>query len=85
LSKLLALGMELEEVIAAATVAPARALGATGAGLGTLRAGSPGDVAVYRLVEGHFEFRDVFGGTLPAERRLEPVLTVRAGQVMRRC
>ncbi len=44
LSKFLLLGLSLDEVIAMATVAPAAALGPSGAGLGALAIGAEADV-----------------------------------------
>jgi len=59
LSKFLALGMSLPEVIHASTAGPAQAIGKPG--LGTLDIGTPGDVSVLRLETGEFEFQDVHG------------------------
>jgi len=80
MSKLLSLGMPLERVIAAATSAPARAIGRPD--LGTLRAGSPADVTVLDDRTGAFEYMDVTGRTMTGRRRLVPVLTVARGQVL---
>ena len=80
MSKLLSLGMPLERVIAAATAAPARAIGRPD--LGTLRRGSPADVTVLDDRTGAFEYMDVTGRTMTGRRRLVPVLTVIGGQVL---
>jgi dihydroorotase len=80
MSKLLSLGMPLERVIAAATSAPARAIGRPD--LGTLRPGSPADVTVLDDRTGAFEYVDVTGRTMTGRRRLVPVLTVAGGQVL---
>lgn len=56
LSKFLNLGMSLRDVIARATVRPAAAMRRPD--LGTLRVGSPADIALFRLDEGHFIFHD---------------------------
>lgn len=69
LSKFWNLGLSLEEVIAAATAGPARALGREGA-LGTLREGAPGDVTLLAVEEGTFSFRDAVGQELVGNRRL---------------
>lgn len=79
LSKFLALGMTLEEVIAAATAAPARAIGRQGA-LGRIEVGRVADLAVFTLEEGPVIFLDANGNTLPGERRLVARWTVRAGE-----
>ncbi|HEV2283603.1 MAG TPA: amidohydrolase/deacetylase family metallohydrolase [bacterium] len=80
MSKLLSLGMPLERVIAAATSAPARAIGRPD--LGTLRPGSPADVTVLDDRTGAFEYMDVTGRTMMGRRRLVPVLTLAGGQVL---
>src|SRR5437667_9549247 len=54
MSKFLNLGMPLEDVVAKATVEPARVIGRV-PGLGTLRIGAPADVALFDLVDGQVE------------------------------
>ena len=68
LSKFLALGMSLPEVIHASTAGPAQAIGKPG--LGTLDVGTPGDISVLRLETGEFEFQDVHGLTRSGRERL---------------
>ncbi|RYB06739.1 amidohydrolase/deacetylase family metallohydrolase [Lichenibacterium ramalinae] len=68
LSKFLALGMPLGDVIAASTVAAARTLNRPE--LGTLKPGSVGDASVLSLDEGSFPLEDVRGEVVTAERRL---------------
>ena len=80
MSKLLSLGMPLERVVAAATAAPARAIGRPD--LGTLRPGGPADVTVLDDQTGAFEYMDVTGRTMTGGRRLVPVLAVLGGQVL---
>lgn len=81
-SKLLNLGVSLEEVVHQCTSAPAAAIGRPE--LGTLALGAVADLAAFDVREGgHFEFRDVAGDVLVGERRIEPTLTVRAGTVYR--
>jgi dihydroorotase len=78
MSKFLALGLTLDEVIARATLGPARALGLQG---GTLREGEPGDVTVLQLVDGPVEWEDTWGHTFAGTRRLQVVLTIQGGEV----
>jgi dihydroorotase len=78
MSKFLNLGMSLEQVIAAATINPARVIDRE-PGLGTLRPGAPADVAVMRLVEGPVTFEDTRENRREGTRYLEPEATVRAG------
>lgn len=81
LSKFLALGMSLEQVVAACTVAPARAIGWEKE-LGALEIGREADISVLALVEAATRMTDSSGAEFTAERRLEHRLTVRAGQVI---
>ncbi|MDR1731771.1 MAG: amidohydrolase/deacetylase family metallohydrolase [Synergistaceae bacterium] len=80
LSKCLAMGMTLGEVIARSTHIPAGMIGHPE--LGTLQPGAEADVAVWNLRRGKFGFRDTSGGRLAGEERLECELTLRAGEVV---
>jgi dihydroorotase len=79
MSKFLAVGMSLEQVVAMATVAPAKLIGRVEK-LGTLQIGAPGDASVMELVEGPVNFVDTRGNTRQGQRYLKPVQTVRAGR-----
>lgn len=79
-SKLLNLGVPLEELVRRATVTPARAINRPD--LGTLSEGAMADLAVLRLEEGDFGFVDSDGLRLPARNRLKAVLTVRNGRIV---
>jgi dihydroorotase len=68
MSKFLALGMELGDVIRAAAAAPAAAL--RRGDLGHLAVGAAADATILEPVEGEFEFRDVLGETRRGRRRL---------------
>jgi dihydroorotase len=68
MSKLLALGMPLVEVLRAATQRPAEAIARPD--LGKLTVGAVGDIAVLRLRPGRFTFVDAVGASLVAEQRL---------------
>jgi len=80
LAKFLHLGLKLEEVVARATVNPAATFG-FGKGIGTLKPGSEGDVAIFALEEGDYEFRDAQGESRIGHRRLIPVATVKGGRL----
>lgn len=71
MTKFMALGWSLAEVVEAASPAPARVLGLTDQG--HLRKGALGDVSVFREAEGAIELEDVLGETVPFDRRLSPV------------
>jgi dihydroorotase len=70
MTKLLALGMPLADVVAAATVEPARAVGLEA----SLAVGAPADVTLLAREPGPFPIRDVLG-----ERRDAPVRLRAAG------
>jgi dihydroorotase len=80
MSKFLALGVPLEEVILRATWNPARVIRREE--LGSLSVGSPADVAVLRLEEGDFGFLDGYGARLRGTRKLTCELTLRDGRVV---
>ena len=68
LSKFLALGMRLGDVIAASTVNAAAALKRPD--LGSLKVGSVGDASILSLDEGEFALEDVLGEVVTADKRL---------------
>ena len=80
MSKFLAMGMPLEDVIAANTWNAARAIRQEH--LGNFTVGSAADVAVLRLENGSFGFVDMHGARLSGTRRLRAELTVRDGKVV---
>ena len=79
-SKLLNMGLDFEEIVRQTTVNPAGVLNRSN-DLGTLRAGSVADIAVFDLEEGQFTFTDAHGRQEAGERMITPHLTVRDGQV----
>jgi dihydroorotase len=68
LSKFLALGIPLKDVIAMSTVNAAKALGRPE--LGTLKPGSLGDATLLSLREGDFDLLDTIGEHVTAKQRL---------------
>ena len=80
MSKLLALGMTLNEVVVKCTVNPAKALRRE-AELGTLRTGSVADILVFEVEEGEFEFVDTHFRALKARKQLTPCQVVRQGRL----
>ncbi len=77
LSKFLALGMPLSDVIAASTVRPAEILRRPD--LGTFKPGSAGDASILEMRQGTFALDDVKGEVVTASERLFAVGTVLAG------
>jgi dihydroorotase len=80
LSKYLAIGMTLPQVIERATANPARVIQRPE--LGNLSVGSEADVAVFRLRDGEFGYIDSQGFRVDGTQKLEAELTLRAGQVV---
>ncbi len=74
MSKFLALGVPLADVVAAVTSHPAAALG-LGDQIGSLRAGVPADLGLFRLVDGPVSFTDVSGNVCTGNQRLVNVAT----------
>jgi dihydroorotase len=80
MSKFLALGLPLEEVILRSTWNPARAIRQEK--LGSLSVGAPADVAVLRLEKGEFGFLDGYGARLRGTQKLTCEMTLRDGRVL---
>jgi dihydroorotase len=70
MTKFLALGMTLPEVIRATTLAPADAVRRPD--LGRLAPGAAGDASVIRLAEMPTDLEDVQGNIVPSATRLVP-------------
>lgn len=80
MSKFLALGMPLDQLIACSTWNPAREIKQTQ--LGHLSVGAAADVAVLRLEQGDFGFMDVYGARMRGDRRLSCEMTLRDGRIV---
>ncbi len=80
LSKFMAMGFSLNEVVSRATWVPAQVIDRPE--LGHLSVGTEADVAVFGLREGDFGFLDIRGERLQGNRKLETELTIRAGKVV---
>ena len=78
MSKFLNMGFTLEQVIAMATVNPARVINRAPK-LGTLQPGAPGDVTVLDVVQGPVEFDDTRNNKRNGVQHLKPAHTVVAG------
>ncbi|MFJ8749626.1 amidohydrolase/deacetylase family metallohydrolase [Streptomyces sp. NPDC102441] len=80
MTKLLAVGLSLNETVRATTSAAAGTIGLA-AELGTLAVGSVADLTVLDLAEGATRLVDAEGATRTADALLTPVAAVRAGVV----
>jgi dihydroorotase len=79
-SKFLAMGVPLEDVIRRSTVNPAKEIGRPE--LGTLTIGRDGDIAVIELRRGRFSYSDCGNAKMMGNVRLVNRLTVRAGRIV---
>jgi dihydroorotase len=78
MSKFMGLGFSLEQVVAMATINPAKAINRTPK-LGTLQVGAPADVSILELVEGPVSFVDTRNNRREGKAHLKPVQTIAAG------
>jgi dihydroorotase len=79
MSKMLNLGMPIDDVVASTTSIPARVIGRPD--LGTLRVGASADIAVFELQEGNFEFQDSHRDVRVFPRRLMCTRILRDGRI----
>ena len=80
MSKMMAVGFSLEEVIEMSTIAGARALRQEGI-LGTLAPGTAADVVVSRMEDGEFIYLDVLHEKRAGSRRIVPETVVCGGKI----
>lgn len=80
MSKYLCIGMPLNEVIARATMYPAKNFNHPE--LGNLSPGSCADVAVLKLREGKFSYTDCGNARLDGSKKLECLMTIRNGEIV---
>jgi dihydroorotase len=80
MSKMLALGIPLAEVIRESTTNPASEIGHPE--LGQIAVGSVADIAVLRVEQGKFGYADLAGGKVDGSERIVPEMTIRAGRIV---
>lgn len=80
MSKFLAMGMPLNEVIRRSTTNPATMIKRPE--LGQISVGAEADVAVLRLDRGKYGFVDVLNGRIEGTQRLGCEMTIRAGEIV---
>ena len=79
MSKFLAMGVPLEDVIRRSTVNPASEIHRPE--LGTLSVGKDADIAVLDLMKGHFSYIDCGVAKMDGNVKLEARMTIRAGRI----
>jgi len=80
MSKFIAIGMKMEDVILAATWNPAREI--KHEELGNLSAGAIADIAILNLREGAFGFYDYTGYKIESRQKLECEMTIKGGRIV---
>ena len=80
MTKFLALGLTLEQVVAACTINPARVIGWQER-IGSLEVGREADVAVLQLIHEPIKLRDSVGGEMTVNQRIAARWTIRGGQL----
>jgi dihydroorotase len=75
MSKFMAMGFTLEQVVAMATIGPAKIINRAPK-IGTLQQGAPGDVSIMELVEGPVTFVDTRNNKRDGKVYIKPVQTV---------
>ena len=82
MSKFLALGLSLDDIITKTTLAPAKILKEAHC-RGSLTIGYPANITILEVCEGEFLFCDgIPENTLAAHRLLEPRMTIKNGEVL---
>jgi dihydroorotase len=79
LNKCMALGMSVDEVVEAATAAPARVMGLDNE-VGSLKPGLMADIALFELEQGTFKYYDVKMDMREGHERLRHSLTIVGGR-----
>lgn len=81
MSKLLGLGLSLNQVIEMATINPAKAIREDNR-IGSLKPGMIADVSVLQLLSGRWQLKELEGAIMETNRLLSPVTTVKSGKVI---
>ncbi len=81
MSKFLALGLDIKQIIEMTTVNSARALRIEDR-KGSLKPGMDADISVLEILSGNWELADSVPETLPVTELVSPILVVKAGQVI---
>ena len=81
MSRYIAMGIPMAEVVRMATQAPARLMGMEGV-IGCLTPGARADIAIFRWIPQHQTYKDWKGSTFQAEMLLKPELTIKDGDLV---
>ena len=81
MSKHMALGMSLKEVVRAATYAPAKFLQLEEK-IGSLKVGANADITLLKIVNKQIDFIDRFGDRMIGTQVIVPVMTIKNGRIV---
>ena len=81
MSKHLALGMSLADIIKATTHTPAKFLKLEDK-IGSLKTGANADVTIFKIVNKQIDFIDRFGDRMTGTQVIVPVMTIKNGQIV---
>ena len=81
MTKFLALGLDLKQVIELSTINPTRVLGEERR-MGSLKPGMEADISVLELLYGEWKLEDSEHQTLTVDRLISPIMTIKSGQVI---
>ena len=80
MTRFLAFGFPIDEVVRMTTLAPAKALGMQDS-LGTLSVGRVANVSVLELVSGDWKVSDPLGNKLDVDKAFRPIMTFKSGEM----
>ena len=80
MSRFLAMGFTMDQVVTMSTLNPAKAVGVDDR-LGSLEVGKQADISVLEVVDGDWIVYDVLGNSRRLDKAVVPVLSVKNGQV----
>jgi len=80
MSKYLAMGMSIEDIVLRASWNAAKSVKRED--LGQLSEGAVADIAVLSMLHGNFGFVDAGGNKIEGDHKLEAEMTVRAGKIV---
>ena len=80
MTRFLAMGFTMDQVVTMSTLNPAKAIGEDGR-LGSLQVGKQADISVLRIEEGDWLLYDVLGDSRRHDKAVVPVVTVKKGEV----
>ena len=80
MTRFLAMGFTMDQVVTMSTLNPAKAIGEDGR-LGSLQVGKQADISVLRIEEGDWLLYDVLGDSRRHDKAVIPVVTVKRGEV----